>query len=271
MSVLNTFPKITIFNRDLNDPKCVCNNCHVEFPIDKDYAEKILHGKAKRYFCSNNCCQAYSRKNNKVKTNCNYCGKLIERRKDMIKNSKESFCNTSCSAYYYNPLRDNKIDVECSTCGNPLKRTPWYIKTNKNHFCNKNCAAIHRNKNKTWSNRRSKLEIWLEEQLKVLYPKLEIEYNFSSDDITELDIYIPSLKIAFEINGIFHYEPIYGEDNLERVKKRDNKKISACLKRGIKVISIDSSKQKYFKESTSIDFLNIIKDNIGSDYKEIHS
>ena len=34
---------------------------------------------------------------------------------------------------------------------------------------------------------------------------------------SELDVYVPSLNLAFELNGIFHYEPIYGEKKLNQI------------------------------------------------------
>lgn len=78
----------------------------------------------------------------------------------------------------------------------------------------------------------------------------------------ELDIYIPSLKLAFELNGIFHYEPIYNQLQLEKTQNNDQRKFQACLEKGIELCIIDVSKQKYFKESTSQQYLKIITDII---------
>jgi len=47
----------------------------------------------------------------------------------------------------------------------------------------------------------------------MLYPDLVIHFNKKDAINSELDIYIPSLKLAFELNGIFHYEPIFGKEN----------------------------------------------------------
>ena len=63
--------------------------------------------------------------------------------------------------------------------------------------------------------------MWLEEQLTSLYPKLDIHFNRKDTIGSELDIYIPSLNLAVELNGIFHYEPIFGKDKLSKIKTND--------------------------------------------------
>jgi hypothetical protein len=73
-----------------------------------------------------------------------------------------------------------------------------------------------------------------------------------------LDIYLPSLKLAFELNGIFHYEPIYGTEKLNQIQNNDNKKFKLCYKNEISLCIIDVSQQKYFKAQTSKKYLNII-------------
>ena len=53
-----------------------------------------------------------------------------------------------------------------------------------------------------------------------------------------LDIYIPSLKVAIEYQGGQHFIPIKffgGEEGLEKVKKRDEKKRKLCIKNNIKL------------------------------------
>ena len=80
----------------------------------------------------------------------------------------------------------------------------------------------------------------------------------------ELDIYIPSLKLAFELNGIYHYEPIHGSDKLNKIQNNDNRKFQACAEQGISLCIIDTSSQSYFKENTSEKFLKIIINIINS-------
>jgi len=106
------------------------------------------------------------------------------------------------------------------------------------------------------------LEYWLENRLNKKFSQLEIFYNKKDTIDSELDIYIPSLSIAFELNGIFHYEPIYGEKKLNQIKNNDYRKFQACIEKDIELCMIDVSSQKYFKEKSSEKFLDIIIDLI---------
>ena len=91
-----------------------------------------------------------------------------------------------------------------------------------------------------------------------MYPNLLFSFNDRTAINSELDIYIPSLKLAFELNGVFHYEPIYGQNKLEKIQENDNNKFQKCINNNISLCIIDVSSQKYFKEQTSKKFLNII-------------
>lgn len=64
--------------------------------------------------------------------------------------------------------------------------------------------------------------------------------------------------MAFELNGIFHYEPIYGNDKLNQIQNNDNRKYQACLEHNIELCIIDTSYFKHFKEDKAKEFLNII-------------
>lgn len=151
----------------------------------------------------------------------------------------------------------------CENCGGKIKR-------GGTKFCSHSCSAIVNNKNKTYGIRRSKLEKWLEIELSELFPNLEIHYNRKDTISSELDIYIPSLSLAFELNGIFHYEPIYGEEKLNQIKNNDHRKFAACHEAGISLCVIDTSSQKYVKPSTSQRFLDIIFSMITSRLSDLH-
>lgn len=155
-----------------------------------------------------------------------------------------------------------KQQCVCSNCNNTFMKKMGEIKRSKNNFCSSSCAASFNNKNKKYGIRRSKLEIYIERELTALYPNFEIHFNRKDAINSELDIYMPSLKLAFELNGIFHYEPIHGSDRLAQIKNNDNRKFQACLEKGIELCIIDTSSQKYFKESKSLQYLNIILDII---------
>ena len=159
-------------------------------------------------------------------------------------------------------------EIPCAHCGKPvhrrISRTTKYSldnpKGNKSDrvFCNRSCSTKYQNPHKTQGYRRSKLEIWLEKQLTILYPKLEIHYNRKDAINSELDIFIPFLKLAFELNGVFHYEPIYGQEKLAQIQNNDHRKFQACLEKGIELCVIDSSKFNYFKEQKAKEFLQIV-------------
>jgi len=131
-------------------------------------------------------------------------------------------------------------------------------------FCSRSCAATYNNTHKTTGTRRSKLEQWLEQTLTAHYPNLQFVFNGKEAINSELDIYIPELKLAFELNGIFHYEPIYGPEKLASIQNNDNRKFQACLEQGIELVIIDSSKMEYFKQKSAQKFLDIIKNIIES-------
>lgn len=131
-------------------------------------------------------------------------------------------------------------------------------KAKYNYFCSSSCAATYNNTHKTTGTRKSKLEVYLEEKIKELYPDTDIHFNRKDAINSELDIYIPSLKLAFELNGIFHYEPIYGPEKLSQIKNNDERKFQACLENGIELCIIDSSKLKSFKDINAKPYLDII-------------
>ena len=201
--------------------------------------------------------------NDKLACQCYYCNNKFYRVKKDIANAmrdyhhvQAKYCSIQCNA---NAHKKSQI-VQCVNCNIEFTKKLVNIKKSKsgNHFCSKSCAATYNNKHKTHGTRRSKLEIWLEDQLNNLYPNININFNKKDTIGSELDIYIPSMKLAFELNGIFHYEPIYGEDKLQRIQENDSNKFQSCQKHNISLCSIDTSGQKYFKPKTSQKYLDII-------------
>lgn len=198
---------------------------------------------------------------------CKFCSKCFYKTKHSIQDALNpnqtktlDFCSITC-ANKQKILDKNltfKREYSCTVCSKTFFRSATQRNKSKNIFCSHSCAAIYNNIHKTKGTRRSKLEIFLEEKITNQFPNLEIHFNRKDAINSELDIYIPSLKLAFELNGIFHYEPIYGSDKLSYIQNNDNRKFQACLENGIELCIIDVSSQKYFKEKTALKFFNII-------------
>lgn len=193
----------------------------------------------------------------KLPHRCVSCGKTFYKIKYDIQKSlkqgsihKTKYCSIDCMK--------NKKKLVCENCNKEFTRIPSQIKRSNKHFCSQSCSAIYSNSHKSFGATRSKLEKWIELQLTSLYPKLEISYNKTNEIGAELDIYIPSLKLAFELNGIFHFLPIFGEEKLTQVQKSDKNKIKLCQEHKISLCIIDTSSQKYFKENSSKKYLDII-------------
>ena len=150
------------------------------------------------------------------------------------------------------------INVICLHCGKEFSKLVNQIKKHPNNFCSHSCAATYNNTHKKTGTKKSKLEVWLEKELAKLYPQFSILYCDKETINSELDIYIPSLHLAFELNGIFHYEPIYGPKKLNQIQNNDTRKFQACLEKNISLCIIDTSQQKRFTEKSSQQFLDII-------------
>ena len=206
-----------------------------------------------------------AKSNDKLKLECVYCSKDYFKYKKYIVNEIENnktqikFCSRECK--YKND--SNTKEFFCKNCNLSILKKKSEIKKvkNGNLFCNKSCSAQFNNKNKKIGNRRSKIEIWIENILTKKYD-FEILFNDRQTIGSELDIYIPSLKIAFEINGIFHYKPIFGLDKLKNIKYNDIIKSKKCLDMNIKLYVINISKSIVFNERKDYKYLKMIDDVI---------
>ena len=197
-----------------------------------------------------------------IEVTCEQCGKIINR--ENRKRHSFHLCSNECKSKHKN----TKQTLNCTQCDKTFQKQSARIKKSKNHFCSKSCSTTYNNLNKKHGTRRSKLEAWLEEQLPKLYPDLEFKFNSKEAINSELDIYIPELRLAFELNGIYHYEPIHGQDKLDKIQKNDQNKFQACINENISLCIIDTSSQKYVKPKTSQKFLDIICKIINSNLNE---
>lgn len=193
---------------------------------------------------------------------CYNCYNIFHKQKKRIKSDLKlkknscKFCSHKCA----NDFRKKTLNIliPCKNCDNKIVKKSYELKKHKNQFCSKSCAATYNNKNKSTGNRRSKLESWIEEQLILIYPQIEFHFNRKDTINSELDIYIPSFELAFELNGIFHYEPIYGSNKLNQIQNNDISKSKACIDNQIDLCIIDTSSLKYFKPIHAQKYLDII-------------
>lgn len=181
---------------------------------------------------------------------CTFCKREFSRTSN-YKKRNNPFCSRKCSSSY----TQTKLEVSCHLCGEKFYRRPSEIKANT--FCSKSCATTFNNTKKRKS-RRSRCEKILFDLLKEEFQSLEIIPN----DKTllpgyEVDIAIPSIKLAIEWNGIVHFKPIYGQNKLNRIQERDKEKLALANQNHINLIVVPDlvSKEHYVKEA----FLQIKK------------
>jgi hypothetical protein len=163
------------------------------------------------------------------------------------------YCSRKCTGKGLSKRKN----VSCKQCKKLFLKKACQIKKSPNHFCTKSCAVTYNNTHKKHGTRRSKLEVWLEKQLTLKYPDIKFDFNRKEAINSELDIFLPEYKLAFELNGIFHYEPIFGEKKLAQINNNDSRKFQACIEAGIELCIIDASSLKYFKPSNAQKYLDI--------------
>jgi hypothetical protein len=211
-----------------------------------------------------------------IRFNCLVCGKNFRLTKKNIHEKLNEFkrgrkktlaitCSLSCSMKRFNhSMGKTSVETECKNCGKTVKRNSNQFNKHKNSFCSSSCSATYNNTHKQYGTRRSKIEAYLEEQLNNEYPNLKIYYNSKTAINSELDIYIPELKLAFEINGVFHYKPIFGEEKLKNVKKQDRIKRKSCREKGITLKSYNVSSISYFTPERGSVYLKKIAQEINN-------
>lgn len=233
------------------DPvKLKCLNCNDDYTLKlKDYKYNLKLGGNNGAFCNKNCFHQFRVKNSSFNTQCKECNKPISRYVHEKNQNDNYFCSSKCSAVYNNrnrkPILINlkcrtralKIKggstrykktetVKCMNCSSECKKSPYQIEHNKYIFCSRSCHASYGNRTFNKSSRfgvnKSKAETILVNIIKSDFPELiVIENDRKILDGLEIDVLIPSEKIAIELNGPCHYIPIFGEPELTKTKNKD--------------------------------------------------
>lgn len=153
--------------------------------------------------------------------------------------------------------------LKCKKCKTDFERI-LKAAPKGNTFCSRSCAGSYNRRKRKRTKRpvnRSKLEFFLEKKLSKLYPGLCV-FNDRKAIRSELDIYIPSLKLAIEINGPTHYRAIYGQATLKKTQRRDKAKATKCKNAGISLHIIDVSSDGDFTDDIGLFHLSNIQEII---------
>jgi hypothetical protein len=162
---------------------------------------------------------------------------------------KNHFCDRKCATEF----RTTLTPVNCGWCGKQILRARHELleSETKKFYCNSSCAASFNNTQRRVG-RRSKSEKQLFDLLVSEFPKLDLIPNDKQMlDGLEVDIAIPSLKLAIEWNGIVHFKPIYGSPTLNKIQERDARKLLIANQKDINLIVIPDlvSTPKYVQEA----------------------
>jgi very-short-patch-repair endonuclease len=93
------------------------------------------------------------------------------------------------------------------------------------------------------SKKGSKLEIYLLENL--LNQGYKVEFHkeqFLVNTKLQIDLFLPTMNVAIEVDGPSHFEPVWGNDSLQKNIKYDNKKTGLILGKGLALIRIKQTK-----------------------------
>lgn len=144
----------------------------------------------------------------------------------------------SNSRFPCNPTNDQGLQGEtkvCLHCNRPFFALGSRSYTSGRKFCSKSCATTFNNTaGKTGPTKGyGKNERLLCQLLQAAFPNTLIKPNDRQVvPPYEVDIHIPSLRVAIEWNGIGHYAPVFGALEFERCTRADVVKAALLLEKG---------------------------------------
>ena len=119
----------------------------------------------------------------------------------------------------------------------------------------------------------SKMEHFLLDKLRLRgYNILFHQTGLIPNNEMEIDLFVPELKVAIEIDGPAHFFPIWGQDNLQKHIKSDAHKSGLLLSQGFVVIRIKhltKSLSEKHKRDVLEKLLEVL-DNVKEEFPEKH-
>jgi len=125
----------------------------------------------------------------------------------------------------------------------------WNKKTEeeKAEFFKKSTQAIQEA-----SRNGSKMERYIFEHLTKLGYKVDRHREFLvQNEKFHIDLYIPSCRLAIEVDGPMHFEPVFGEERLKKRQAADSQKNGLILSSGMVLLRVKLLKresQRYFRQ-----------------------
>lgn len=204
---------------------------------------------------------------------CEICNDVFYKPKNVVlrglKGTRSvSACGNECRKKLISKRRYlGDITLTCVFCKKNFQRSikvykKWQLKNNKVSCCSRKCASKWQYENGLSKNMRSSLEKWVEEKIKERFPELKVVYNDRNTIDGELDIFIPIFNLAFELNGICHYKPIYGRDKLEKKVVKDFEKSIDCFSKQIELHVLDCREYDKLNENRDMKYIDYIFDVI---------
>jgi len=109
----------------------------------------------------------------------------------------------------------------------------------------------------------SKLEKFILKQL--LSSGYSVEFHKEQSILNtklQIDLFVPKINTAIEVDGPSHFEPVWGDDTLKRNKKYDNKKTGLIIGKGLFLIRIKQMKDFSYARGLIVfdQLIQILKD-----------
>ncbi len=182
---------------------------------------------------------------------CIQCNNVFHRPKNEVQRLVKGNYHgslTLCSKVCNGLNSQKRHEVKCEYCNKMFIKKASDMRSTY-HFCSRSCSTKYQNSNKTKGFRRSKAEFLIESLIKNDFPNLNLissDRNLLSNGL-EIDIHLPDIKLAIELNGPIHFQPIYGKDKFDKTVENDARKISQLTNLGYGIIVVDISSLGYWK------------------------